>query len=863
MGFIGEWVRRFKYLIHRRRIESDLEREMKAHREMMDDPQRFGNVLRLREEARDVWGWNWLDAMWRDLTYAMRSLRRSPFFALTAVLILSLGIGVNLAFFQIVNLTLLRPLDVRDPDTLVRFDRMWRDAGVSSISSTIPYPATEFLRENTNALSAVLTQTQSEMVWGDDATDRVRGSLVSANWFDELGYKAAYGRVFHRDPDESPGSGPVAVLGEEFWNTRLGGDPSVIGSTVRINNRAATVVGIAPRALRGLRLMQQDVAVWVPIHQIDYFAPGTHFKTSWSGGGPELYGRIRAGFSVAAAKESLRASMSELAAKQPSDFHRGEWLEPYSGSLYFERSDEHQLRRGVMLLVAALFILVLLIACANLSSIVLSRNINKVRELSVRTALGASAWRIVTNLLAETTVVAVIGTLMGSVFGYGALKLFAFHIESSWLQWTPDWNTAFASFVIALFAMAAVGFIPSWKIVRKRQELSAAIKDGGQQTSAALGRTRLRQVLIAIQVAGSCVLLVVAGVMVRHLGRVISNPGFDFGNVAVLRVYLDRFGIKGEEAWSYWADVQTAIASIPEVESVSLVDSPPLGNNLTTSDFQDARGLEVTIEHIGPEFFQVMRIPIIAGRPFGAGDDFRRSIIISKRLALKMYGTIDIVGKGFPKSNPERTIVGVASDARLIRLERLNDAEAYFALDPEGLAGLSLIARSRSSLQTLLPMMRQIARTANSRILPDSHSMLRDFESRTDAHRTISLIAVSLAWLALALACLGIFGLLSYAVSLRQKEIGMRMALGATRRSIAILVISQLLWPSLVGIACGVGAGAFISTVIETQSRFLEHADGLVIIAVVLVFLSAASLASLLPAVRATRIDVLHALRYE
>jgi macrolide transport system ATP-binding/permease protein len=238
-----EWIRRIWYLLNRRRLEEELEREMQSHRAFLAEsgaaPARFGSPLRLREQSRDVWGWNWLDTAWQDLRYAKRTL--TPGYALTAGLILSLGIGLNLALFQMVNVLLLRTPPYKDPQTLARFYRMAKE----STSSSVPHRLAQFVRDNNRALSAVLTRRGGELAWGEDAADQIRVAFVSANWFAELGYGAARGRVFSEATDDRPDAAPVAVLGYRFWQARLGGDPEIVGKTIRLNNRPVTVIGVA------------------------------------------------------------------------------------------------------------------------------------------------------------------------------------------------------------------------------------------------------------------------------------------------------------------------------------------------------------------------------------------------------------------------------------------------------------------------------------------------------------------------------------------------------------------------------------------------------------------------------------------
>jgi len=848
-----EWMRRIWYLLNRRRLGREVEREMASHRESMGEPVRFGNALRLREEARDIWGWRWLDQTWQDVRHGCRGLRKSPSFGLTAWLILSFGIGLNLTLFQMVNLILLKPPAVKHPHSLVRFTRHSK----TMTSSGVPYPATQFYRRNNTVLAAVLTQTSSDVAWGDNAGDRVRCSFVSANFFEELGYGAAYGRVFNEAEDEKPDAPPVVLLSHVFWETRFDRDPGVISRTVRINDRPATVIGVVPVSFPGLRLNTSQV--WVPMSQIDYFHTGSETKNEW---GTEMYARLRPGISLSAAREGMKPAVREFARQRPQVFSEDEYLEPSASTGHFAMAKDRQEIWTIVLLIAGLTLLVLIVACANLSSLVLSRANHRLREFSIRLALGAGRWRIVRQLLTESLLLLGAGLVTGMLLGYEAAKTLAAQFKLPPLDFTPDWRALLAGLSIALFSLLLFGLLPALRIAR--QDLTSSMKDGAQQSSGGLQRTRLQRVLVGTQVAGSCVLLIVAGLMARGLQRLLAaDPGFDFVNVVVLEPSLRLYGIKGEAARAYWGNVRHALAAHRETESLALVSLAPLGRNLNETIYPDATDLKVMSSNVEPEFFPLMRIPILAGRNFQASDDYRTTIIISKRLAERMYGTMNVVGQGFPKTRPDKTIIGIAGDANLIKIQANNVAERYSLFYPGQYEDLLLIARARAHPDRLLEPMRTAARQADDRVLAHARLMKLDFESKLQAPRLTSLIATLVGLLTLSLACLGIFGLISYAVSLRTKEIGVRVALGARSNSILGLLLRQLLWPVALGIVIGTGSAVVVGTMLGGDPFYLRINDPAGSLAALLVLVLTGGLAAIVPARRALRIDPMRALRHE
>lgn len=856
---LGEWIRRIWYLLNRRRFEAELSREMEAHREMLSETPGeqppFGNTLHLREQSRDVWGWHWLDTAWQDLRYARRTL--NPGFAITAGLILSLGIGLNLTFFQIVNVTLLEPLPVKNPHTLVNFYRVTKH----STSNGVHWEEADFVRRNNRVLSAVLIQSGgNDMAWGEEAADRLSVDFVSANWFDELGFGAASGRVLHPEVDEKPGSPPVIVISHEFWHTRLGGDPAVVGKTVRLNNRPATVVGVASTNFPNMR--RGSFHAWAPFTQMDYFFPGTDHKAT----GVHMYGRLRPGISPAAARDGLKVSMAEIGRKRSTAIEGDPWLEPYLATSRFRDPKENQQMWTILGLVVGLTLLVLVVACSNVGNLVLSRAIGRTREFSVRMALGASRWRIMRQLLMECLLLACLGALGGLVLAAWGSRTFAALTElPAYLDFTPDARLVLAATAAALLSMLATGLAPAWRI--SRQDLTAAMKDGGQQTSGGLERTRLRKLLVASQVAACCLLLVIAGLMIRGLQRLLSaDRGFDFYNVATLEPSLSSYGMKAESARAWWKSVRRAVAFHPETESLAIVSTAPLSGGLNTTIYNDAPRIKITRIDVEPGFFALMKIPIVVGRDFVPSDDYRSTVIISRRVAMEMYGTLDVLGKSFPKSiTKERAgiIVGVTGDAHMLKITATDLGEMYSPLNPEGYANYQLIARARTDPELLTGPMRRAARAADDRVLAQATLMRAEFDEKLRVPRLASSIAGIMGLLALTLACLGIYGVVAFSAALRTKEIGIRMALGATRPTVVRMLVRHQAWPLLLGLVIGIAGAVPTGRVLQGEPFYLNPTDPLVQSAVILVFVLTGGIATVVPGLRALRLDPVRALRHD
>jgi predicted permease len=863
---MSHWFRRVWHLLNRSRHERELVREMKDHRDSMHDPSRFGDTHRLLEYSRDAWGWNWLDDAMQDLVVGVRTLARSPSFAITATLILTFGIGINVTLNQMIQVGLLRPPALKDADSWVRFLR----AAPHSSSSTLPYPMTQFVKDHNDVLAAVTVETSSNIAWGRDAAEQINASFVSPNWFDELGYGPLHGRMLSEALDTTADA-PSIVVSHAFWQNRLGADPAVAGTTAYLDRKPVTIAGVAPATLPGFDYNVPDV--FVPITEREYFYPQSAFLRDWNVEGVDMYARLRPGVSAAAAREALRATIKAIAAER-SEVKADEWLEPLLASRNFMRDSERYAVLAVVSLIGALTSLVLVVAAANIGNLVMSRATGRVRELGVRMALGARRERIVRQLIVEAMPLVVLGVAGSLAFASAAAALVAaFAGLPAYFDFSIDWRGLAIAVALGALSLVVVGVMPAWKVAQ--QHLIDALKDGGQHVSRALDRTLMRRVMVVAQVAGTCLILIVAGMMVRSVQRAMeSSLGFDYQRAAVLEMPLGRYGINGDAARSYWYAVKERVLANPEVESAAIVTAPPLGGRVFETGYNATPGMQTLVQSVDPEYFSVMRIPILAGRLFGAGDD--RALIVSRRLALEMYGTLDVLGREFPVSAGGRSgasgdvaslsaaegiIIGIAADAHSIRVEANNALELYRPLKPADFSMVFLVARARIDADRLPPVLRGAA-TLDARVIPTAHAMHEDFDRRMSGPRIASAIAGGIGVLTLALACLGIFGVVSYGVALRTKEIGIRVALGARHPALLRSIVRQVLTPVGIGVAIGLILAVPTGVALGGEPFYLQHADPIAFVSALLIFCAAGTIAVLWPAYQVLRSNPVDALRH-
>jgi len=840
---MGEFLRRVWYLVNRRRLDEELQNDMEFHREMAGREGRrsFGNTLRLREEAREAWGWTWIDRLGQDLSYAVRTLRRTPGFTLTAVLVLAVGIGLNITAFSLFNMSALKMIPVHDPATIVRLQRRSPDASMN----TMPYATMMFYRDHAKTLSAVMA-TMGGRVAVDTDQEQVQAAFVSANYFKELGEPAAYGRLFDPVREDAADAAPVVVLSYGFWQRRFGADPSVVGRTIYINKKAATVIGVTSYAFAALGDSHQDV--WLPIVQVPFFIEGSTALTDTSFGGSagEMWGRLAPGVTAKMAEQELLMLTNEWRKQHPKDVWKAEYIRSDPGGhLQVLQPDMYR----VIAMMGTLALLILAVACANLGGLLLARGVAREHEVGIRVALGASRGRVFRQLFTESVLLSLMGSMAGLALGYTVMRIVLIKTSApAWMSATPDWRVVVFGLGMTVVASVFFGLAPAWQIAKQRQR-----------------KTVVRQILVALQVAACCVLLIVAGLMVRALEHVLhTDPGFGYEQVIGISPGLEQHGYTPAAAQAFLDQYVSRLRAVPGVTSVGLSSMPPLGHGRISTITNTIGGHQVPIYpfSVTPEFFQTMGIPILRGRRFLPGE--KNAVIVSASLARVQWPGEDPLGKlDASGSSAGDVVVGVAESARLVALNDGDAVEFYRAAEVNDMPGMSVVVKTAGAPDDLVPMVKTIGQELDPKLLPFVWVMKKEFKRSTQSAENLAMAASLIGMVAVLLASIGIVGLVMYAVTQRTKEIAIRLALGASKRHVLGAVLRQFAWPVGCGLAAGAAGAAGLSQVLRKVLYGVSGLDVLSYVSAIGLLVGIVFVAALWPARRALKVDPIRALRTE
>jgi predicted permease len=829
-------------------LQSDLELEAEEQQEngLSQEDARlaalraFGNPTLIREQTREAWGWTWIDRLFQDLKYAARTLKRTPAFTITAVLVLAVGTGANIAGFTLFNLFALKPLPVRDPESLVRLQR----SSPLGSSNVVPYPSMLFYRDHAKTLAAVMGTMYSSAALEDDPKFK-SVDFVTGNYFTELGTEPFLGRLLDSSIDDDPKAAPVVLLSYPLWEQRFGSDPLIIGKVIHLNHRTATIVGVTPRDLAALGGAHPDL--WIPIQQVPYFIPGSTVLTDMKNdGGVQMWGRLSPRMSSKVAEQELLALTGQLRIQYPKAIWDKEYIRSDPGGHNDVVQPEIYVATAV---IGTLALLILTVACANLGGLLMARGVSREQEMKIRMAIGATRVRIFRQLFTESLLLAFLGTAIGLLLNYLMLRVFLLNEEGSpWMTPTPDWRVIAFAIGLAIFAATAFGFAPAIQIARKRH-----------------GGTTARQVLVSAQVGASCILIIIAGLLVRATQHILyATPGFDYERVLAVDLDLSSHHYTAPQARNFLNQFQSRLRAIPSVTSLALSSMAPLGHNRISTITQPINGHAVRTYpfKVDPDFFQTMEIPLLRGRLFLTGEP--HAIVISQSMAEKQWPGQDPLGKqsavGF---DPGDVVVGVAGDAHLINIQDNDSVEFYRAIQPADMADLTLLIKTSGAPDGLQGSIRAVIQNLDSGLSPDIRTLHEEFHDATLSAGRMAMVASLIGAVAILLSSLGIFGLVTYIIIQRTKEFAIRLALGSSYRQILGSILLQFKWPVLVGLTVGIAITAVISQVLRRVLFGVSNLDPISYVSAITALLVLLICAASLPATRVLRLNVARALHRE
>jgi len=814
-----------------------------------------------------------MQTLWQDLRFGFRRLIKTPGFALIAVLSLALGIGANTAVFSLVNLILFRPLPVADPQEVVSVSAVGKNGQLAAFS----YPNYLDFRDRNEVLSGLLVYRFAGVSMSRNGNnEKVWGNLVSGNYFDMLGIKPALGRTFLPEEDKTRLSHPVVVISHSLWQTRFGGDPSAVDSDVLINGRKFKIIGVAPAGFKGTEVIYTP-EIYVPLAMQKWIEPENDYLDKRDESNMFAVGRLKAGVSASQAEASLNLLAAQLAKDFPNE---NEGLKIQVIPPGFVLPQFRNVMLGVSAALMGLVALVLLIACTNLANLLLARATERGKEIAIRLSIGAGRARIVRQLLTESVMLAVTGGLVGTALAQWIIdSIMALKppIEIPLtLELHVDWRVLVFSMIVSVVTGVLFGLVPALQATKP--DLIPALKDAASQSG--VRRSLLRSGLVVAQVAVSLLLLIAAGLTLRALQRLHGmSPGFNPENALMMNFDLSLQGYQTDAGMQLRKQLLDRVESLPGVRSASITDCVPLTMNFSSNTIliegrPQERGVnapQAARADVGLKYFETIGTPLVAGRDLTEQDQEgkTRSAVVNETFARKFFlGANPIetaLGKQFrtsPEGQPWQ-IVGVARDGKYWTIGEDPQAFVWFPIGNQ-LAFNYLVVRTSAKPETVIGAIRGEFRNLDPNLpVTDVKTLTEHMSLSLFPARAFASLLSAFGLIALALAAIGIFGVMSYAVSQRTREIGVRMALGAGAKDIFKLVIGRGLLLTSIGVGVGLALALVGTRLISILLYSVSAIDPLAFVGVTLLLVAVAFLACFFPARRAMKTDPMVALRYE
>jgi predicted permease len=881
-----------------RELNSDLELEVEEQRERGLSPEEarlaalraFGNPTLIREQSHLAWGLEWLESFLKDVACGMRSLLRSPALTAVALLSLGLGIGANTAIFSFLDAVLLRSLPVQQPSQLVVLgDGI--DSGISDAwadTNLYSYPFYRDLQKNNSVFSSTASIFSSTnpvygIVSGRDRTEPMKVQLVSGTYFSTLGVRPLLGRALTDADDSTEGNHPVAVISYAWWVRSLARDPKILGRKLKLGDTTFDIVGVAPQEFFGTTVGQSP-DIWVPMSMIASVPPKWGSYSDKRSESLYILGRLKPGVSLAAAISNINLLFQQMWPSYGNGFTTQQDLAdlqkthvpltPIATGLSDLRGQYSQPLKMLMALTG----IVLLIACANIANLLLARSTARVREFAVRQALGARRSRLIRQLLTESLLLATIGGALGIALAALADR-FLLHMISSGPDTIPldvsiHLRLLLFTLAVTIFSALLFGTIPAFRSAKL--ELTEALKDGRSPNSGP-SKSPLAKGLIITQVAFSLVLLVAAVLFVHSLINLDNvDTGFNRQSTLVLNLDPSSIGYMDNEPrlTALYQQIEQRVAAVHSVTSASFAsftfDQGSWNGGVFIPGGDTTGSLDVKHNVIGSDYFKAMDIPLIAGRNFGPQDTATSQLVavVSERFAKTYFPNSNPIGRDYSIGDPngpwKMQIIGIARDVKFQNLDEPAQTLDYVFYPQRHQYLGNLVVRYTGDSTAVSAAVQSTIHSIDPNLPITSVTTLDEQVSGSIARqRLVAQLSTFFGLLAVFLSCIGIYGLMSYMVSRRTNEIGIRMALGAERSNVSWLVMREIILLVAIGVAIGVPVTLAGSRLISNMLFGVPATDSTSLIASVAVLLAVGLISGYLPARRASQIDPMIALRYE